>query len=45
MIDIGLRANFETKTILGINELLVPCDSEIRLESDIEIMRLSESGH
>ncbi len=44
MIDIGLRANFETTT-LGINELLVSFDSEIRPEPDIEIMRISESGH
>jgi hypothetical protein len=27
------------------NKLLVSFDSEIRLERDIEIMRISESGH
>jgi hypothetical protein len=29
-LDIGLRATFETETTLGINELLVSFDSEIR---------------
>jgi len=29
----------------GINKLLVSFDSKIRLEPDIEIMRISESGH
>jgi hypothetical protein len=29
----------------GFNKLLVSFDSEIRLELDIEIMRISESGH
>jgi len=45
IIDIALRANFETKTTLGINQLLEPFDSEIRLKPDIENMRISESGH
>jgi hypothetical protein len=40
--DISLKANFETKTTLKINELPVPFDSEIRPEPDIEIMRISE---
>ena len=43
--DIGLEANFETETTLGFNNLLVSCDSEIRPEFDIKIMRISESGH
>jgi hypothetical protein len=38
-------ANFETKTTLGINKLLVSLDSEIRIEPDMEIERVSESGH
>ena len=29
----------------GINKLLVSFDTEIRLEPDIEIMRISVSGH
>ena len=45
MIDIKLEVNFETETTLEINKLLVSFDSEIRLEFDIEIMRISESGH
>ena len=45
MIDISLGANFETKATLGFNNWLVSFDSEIRLERDIEIMRISESGH
>ena len=45
MIYIRLQANFETKTTLGINELLVSLDSEIRSEPDIEMKRISESGH
>jgi hypothetical protein len=44
-MDIRLRANFETDTTLGINKMLVSLDSEIRLEFDMEIMRISESGH
>jgi hypothetical protein len=44
-MDIRLGANFETETALGINKLLVSFDSEIRLEFDMEIMRISESGH
>jgi len=40
-----VRANFETKTTLGINTLLVSFDSEIRKEHDIEMVRISESGH
>jgi len=38
-------ANFETETTLGINSLLVSFDSEIRMDADIEIKRISESGH
>ena len=30
---------------LGFNKLLESFDSEIRLEPDIEIMRISDSGH
>ena len=45
MIDIKPDANFETRTTLGINKLLVSFDSEIRLELDIKITRISESGH
>ena len=45
MIDIRLLANFETKATLGFNNLLVSFDSEIRLVPDMEIMRISESGH
>ena len=41
----GLKANFEAGTTLGINTLLVSFDSEIRFEADMEIMRISESGH
>ena len=41
----GGEANFETKTTPGINKLLVSFDSETCLEADIEIMRISESGH
>jgi hypothetical protein len=44
-MDIKLLANFETKTTLGINKLLVSFDSEIRPSPDMEIMRISESGH
>ena len=43
--DIALRANFEIKTTLGINRLLVSFDSEIRFVLDIELVRISESGH
>ena len=45
MIDIGLRANFETKTTLGINKFPVSFDSEIRLEPEMGIKQISESGH
>jgi len=45
MFDINLGANFETGTTLEINKLLVSFDSEIRLEPDIKIMRIPESGH
>src|SRR3954463_12339429 len=34
IIDIKLEADFETKTTLGINNLLVSLDSEIRPEPD-----------
>ena len=44
-MDIKLQANFETETTLGINKMLVSFDSEIRSELDMEIMRISESGH
>ena len=44
-MDIKLKANFETKTTLGINKLLVSFDSEIRLKPDMESVRISESGH
>jgi len=44
-MDVRLQANFETETTLGINKMLVSFDSEIRLEFDMEIMRISESGH
>ena len=44
-MDIKLRANFETETTLGINKMLVSFDSEIRLECDIRMKRISESGH
>jgi hypothetical protein len=43
--DIRLKANFETETTPGFNKLLVSYDSEIRQEPDIEIMRISKSGH
>jgi len=39
------EANFETETTLGFNNLLVSFDSEIRSESDMNILRISESGH
>jgi len=42
---LGTDANFETKTTLEFNKLLVSFDSEVRLKPDIEIMRISESGH
>ena len=42
---IRLQANFETETTLGINKMLVSFDSEIRLEFNMKIMRISESGH
>ena len=45
MIDIKLEANFETETTLEINKMLVSFDSEIRSKPDIEVMRISESGH
>jgi len=45
VMDTRLKANFETKTTLKINTLLVPFDSEIRREPDIEITRISEFGH
>jgi len=41
----GALANFETETTLGFNKLLVSFDSEIRKEHDIEMVRISESGH
>jgi|GEM_PF-4306980 hypothetical protein len=44
-MDIKLKANFETKTTLGFKWLLVSFDSEIRPEPDMEIVRISESGH
>ena len=44
-LNIGLKANFETITTLGINNLLVSLDSEIRLVPYIEIKRISGSGH
>jgi hypothetical protein len=43
--DIRLQANVETQTTLGINKMLVSLDFEIRPEFDMEIMRISESGH
>jgi hypothetical protein len=43
--DIKRQANVEIKTTLAINKLLVSVDSEIRPECDIEIVRISESGH
>jgi hypothetical protein len=45
VMDIRLKANFETKTTLKINKLLVPFDSAIRREPDIEITRISAFGH
>jgi hypothetical protein len=42
IMDIRLKANFETETTLKINKLLVSFDSEIRRLPDIEIMRISE---
>jgi len=45
IIDIGLNADFETGTALAFNKLLVSFDSEIRGEFDMEMMRISESGH
>jgi len=45
MIDIKCEANFETGTTLEINKILVSLDSEIRFGPDMEIMRISESGH
>jgi hypothetical protein len=45
VMDIRLKANFETKTTLKINKLPVSFDSDIRREPDIGIMRISESGH
>ena len=44
-IDIGLRADFETKTTPALNNLPVSFDSEIRPKPDIEMKRISESGH
>lgn len=44
-MDIKLQANFETETTLGINKMLVSFDSEIRMEFDMEMTRISESGH
>jgi len=44
-MDIRLWANFETKAAPAFNNLLVSFDSEIRSEPDMEIMRISESGH
>ena len=43
--DIESNANFETGTTLAVNDWLVPFDSEIRSESDVKCMRISESGH
>jgi hypothetical protein len=37
VIDIKPGANFETKTTLAINKLLVSLNSKIRLEFDMEI--------
>jgi len=44
-MDIKLGANFETKTTLGIKDLLVSFDSEIRQQPDMEFLRISESEH
>ena len=41
----GSKANFETKTTLGFNKLLVSFDPKIRPGRDIEIERISGSGH
>src|SRR5258708_9412134 len=43
--DIDLLANFETKTTLGINTLLVSFRFRNSLKGDIEMLRISESGH
>jgi len=43
--DIELGANSGIKTTLEIKELPVSFDSEIRSAADIELMRISESGH
>jgi hypothetical protein len=45
IVDIALLANFETKTTLGIDKLLVSFDSEIPRAPYIEMKRISESGH
>jgi hypothetical protein len=42
---IGFLANFETKTTLAINALLVSFRFRNSLEADIEMMRISGSGH
>jgi hypothetical protein len=44
MMGIKPEANFETTT-LGINKWLVSFDSEIRQQLDMEMVRISESGH
>jgi hypothetical protein len=43
--DIDTVANAKTKTTPEINKLPVSSDPEIRFEPDIEIGRISESGH
>src|SRR5258706_10591238 len=43
--DIDLLANFETKTTLGINTLLVFFRFRNSPNGDIEMLRISESGH
>ena len=43
--DIDLLANFETKTTLGINTLLVSFRFRNSPKGDIEMLRISESGH
>jgi len=43
--DIMRLANFESKTTLSINEVLVSFRFRNPPEADIQIMRISESGH
>jgi hypothetical protein len=38
-------SELRNQTTLGINNLLVSFDSEIRLEPYMEMKRISESGH